>query len=263
MIALVALAAWGASTVCAEDDEAEAQPAEAPAAEDAASPELTLAAGGGAMQRIVEFAAAQGPERLNTGWVPALGVELRASFPSDSLVFGVEGQYATSLNAQGAQRAPSPESAPQLTAMRSHRLLIGARGGVQLGDARGVLVAALLGWGFHALASVAELEVPRFTLHGPLLRLELELPVVPERVLLRLAPHGELIVSVTKELRRLAETESHGYALGGEASLSVRIWDWLTAELQYHESHALLQGTPSSDLTDMERYLLVSARLQL
>src|SRR5262245_1718326 len=157
VVGFAALGAWWVAAARADD-----------------TPELTLAAGGGTTQRVVEFARMEGPERLDTGWVTALGVELRALFPSDTVVFGFEAEYATSLNAEGAQHPPSPESPAQLTALRSHRFAIGARAGVALGDhGHGVQVSGLLGYGLRALASVGQLEVPRFTMHGPLLRLEL------------------------------------------------------------------------------------------
>lgn len=223
---------------------------------------LTLAAAGGITERVIEYEGGSGPLRLNTGWVPALGIRLKAAAIFDPVLLALAVHYETSVNAVAAQYSPDPGSTPGETSIRSHRLEGGISAGLYFGGHENPLLSTLfLGYGLRALGSVGDLQIPRFTLHGPLLRLELKFPVLPGRLWLRLAPEGQLIVNITAALARDAAINAYGYALGGEASLCLQIVAELALRLEYRESHAFADSPGRDGFTDVERYLLLEARL--
>ena len=223
---------------------------------------LTLAAAGGATQRAIDFESTTGPYRLDTDWVPALGVKLKLATVVDPLLLALSVHYETSLNAVGAQYSPNPDSVPASTPIRSHRFEGGVTAGVRFGERdRGVLLSLFAGYGLRALGSVADLLVPRFTLHGPLLRLELKLPLVAGLLWLRLAPEAQLLPFMTEKLTEVAATDGHGYAIGGEASLGLSLWERYALRLEYREAHAIANSPERDEFTDVERYLLLEARL--
>ena len=223
---------------------------------------LTLAAAGGITERVIEYEGMSGPYRLNTGWVPALGIRLKVASIFDPVLLALSVHYETSVNAVGAQYSPVPDSPPGLTSIRSHRLEGGVSAAAYFGGHEDPLLASLfVGYGLRALGSVADLQVPRFTLHGPLLRLELKIPLVARLLWLRLAPEGQLIAYITTALAREANIDQYGYAIGGEASVGLQLVEKLALRLEYRESHAFAHSAERDPFNDVERYLLLEARL--
>ena len=119
------------------------------------------------------------------------------------------------------------------------------------------------GYGLRAFASVVELGIPRYTLHGPLLRFELELPIAEGLLTLRIAPEVQLIVSVSRDLRGLSLIQDAGLAIGGEASARVRVTDWAALQLAYRESHASSDTAFSDSFKDVERLVFLDADVRL
>src|SRR4051794_35909365 len=140
---------------------------------------VTLAAAGGATERAIDYQGPSGAVRLDTGWVPGLGVKLKVATALDPMLLALSVHYETSVNAVGAQYSPNPGNGPVLTHIRSHRFEGGASAGLHFGDPQAALFASVfVGYGLRALGSVGDLEVPRSTLPGPLLRLELKVALV-------------------------------------------------------------------------------------
>lgn len=223
---------------------------------------LTLAAAAGTTQRAIDFESTTGPYRLDTGWVPALGIKLKLATVVDPLLLALSVHYETSLNAVGAQYSPDPDSAPGSTPIRSHRFEGGATAAVRFGKRdSGAFLGLFAGYGLRALGSVAELLVPRFTLHGPLLRLELKVPLVAGLLWLRLAPEAQLLPFMTEALTEIAATDGHGYAIGGQASLGLELWERYALRLEYREVHAVAHSSQRDAFTDVERYLMLEGRL--
>jgi hypothetical protein len=219
---------------------------------------VTLAAAGGTTQRVIDFESTSGPYHLNTGWVPALGMKLKVATELEPILLAFSVHYLTSVNAVGSQYAPDPDSEHVLTPIRSHRLEGGSTAAVRFGD---VLAGVFVGYGLRALGSVGDLQVPRFTLHGPLVRLELKIPLLPELLWLRVAPEAQLIAYITTALTREAAIDSYGYSLGGEASLGLQVVERFALRLEYREAHAFAHSAVRDAFKDVERYLLLEARL--
>jgi hypothetical protein len=246
-----------------ESEAVDTEPEPDAGSDEALRARVTLGVAGGATLRVIEMMSDDGLYKLDTGWIPAIAVALRSSFDSGQARFEGALHYETSLGAIGSQHSPDPTSQSLTTPIRTHRFEGGVLAGVRFGEVdRSVVGSVFLGYGLRALASVAELQVPRFTLHGPVFRLELEIPIVARTLRLRLAPEANAIVSISRAVRRIAETESTGFALGGEASLRLALLEWLDLQLDYRESHAFVRSERADPFRDIERFLLLAAQLQ-
>jgi hypothetical protein len=216
--------------------------------------------GVGATGRSMQVPSSSGPQKLDTGLVPALDLHLGARVRNQSFFFGGWVGYQTSIGAEGTQAAPGPQDKPLTTDIRTHRFEIGVLPGVRLSsNPNGATLGAFLAYGLRAFASISELGIPRYTLHGPLLRIEFELPLGDGVFTLRIAPEAQLIVSVSRDLRMLGNLSDGGLALGGEASARVRVVDWAWLGLTYRESHASANSALKDSLSDVERWMFVDA----
>jgi hypothetical protein len=237
-------------------------PAEPPPTDTGLATTATLDVGVGTTQRVINFAVADGQRKLDTGFVPALHLALAARF-GDRTFFGFSMAYQSSVWAAVAQSAPNPRSPALSTTIQSHRLSVGILPGLRLGDAPDSSSLALfLGYGVRAFASIVELLVPRYTLHGPVARLDFELPLFAAKLVLRVAPEVQLIVSQTNDLRQAARTQSTGFALGAEASVRFYVADWIALALSYRESHASVSSAWTSPFEDVERFAVIDAFLR-
>lgn len=220
-----------------------------------------LSVGTGATQRAIAFAGADGAGRLETAMVPAIDLQVRGRLSLGTAFVGLSLRYQTSLWADSVQGGqPSAGSA---SSIRSHRAEGGIVPGVRFGSGEdAVSLSALMGYGVRAFASVVPMRVPSFSLHGPLVRLQVEIPIAG-LLCLRLEPEGQLILAGA-ELSRLASLRGPGIAIGGQASLGLVVQAFLRLEASYRESHIRLDSYGSEALSDVERYLLLgaSARFQ-
>jgi hypothetical protein len=174
-------------------------------------------------------------------------------------LLGVALAYQSTLAASGTQEHSDPRLPPLTTSIRSSHLEGGVSPGIHLSSgADGASLALFAGYGVRALATVEELQMPRFSLHGPVLRIELELALASNSIVLRIAPEAQYIVSLSRDLRRTGVVDSRGVALGGEASVRLRLASWASAQIAYRESHASSKTAFDASFTDVERYLLLS-----
>jgi hypothetical protein len=217
---------------------------------------------GGATYRSVELTGVDGVRRLNTGWVPAVALETRAALGGEQAWLEVAARYATSVHTFGSQRSPDPTSQIVSTPIRSQRFEGGVRPSLRFGATDTSFSGGLfLGYGVRAFASAAELQIPRFTEHGPLARLELDIPVVGRVLRLRIAPEFQAMLSISRAVRRLGQTEHFGMAVGGEASVRAQLFEWLALALDYRESHAWVESAATDPLRDIERFVLLTVGL--
>lgn len=224
---------------------------------------MTLGVAGGITDRKIEIHASDGPRQVDTGWVPAVALRWRGAIEHGKAMYALTVHYETSLHAIGEQHPPSRTSQALTTPIRSHRFEAGITPSLRFGeDYAGVSLGLFLGYGLRALASVTELEVPRFTLHGPLARIALEVPIVPHVLRLHIGPEIWAIVSMSRALRRLGETNTFGLSVGGDARLRLRIANQLDAQLEYREAHAFANSTRADEFRDVERFVLVGVGLQ-
>jgi hypothetical protein len=218
----------------------------------------SLSVGGGVTERAIAFAGDEGTRQLETGFVPALGLALSTAVTHHRLQLSAAVRYQTSLHANGVQYTPDSSSLALHTPIRSHRLELGVTPALRwTSEHDASSVGLFVGYGLRALGSVAELRVPRYTLHGPLLRLELEVPLFAG-VQLRLAGEAGLIAFTTHVVERELASGPFGTTLGGEAGVRWAITTWLSAQLRYRESRAVTNTKRTRLLRDIERYALLA-----
>ena len=217
----------------------------------------TLVVNGGMTERRISVPTAAGLAALHTGLVPALGVELGAQWRDPDKFYAIAIAYQSSLRANATQPASDELKPPLFTGIHSHHLDAGGAAGLVLGSGpTSATLGFFLGYGLRAFGSVVELRVPRFTLHGPVARLEFQLPLGTPRVVVRLAPEAQLILSVTQDLQDLSGIAAPLFAFGGEASLRVLLTTRFILQLAFRESHAAVSSANGASFEDVERFVL-------
>jgi hypothetical protein len=237
--------------------------ASAALADEPDAPEFQAAFGlsAGATTRAIEYVAAQGTRRLDTGLIPALGMRVQGQLQREYLQLTAAVTYQTSLHGIAVQHTSDPYSQALHTPLRSQRFEAGILPAVRFNtSADSTSLGLFIGYSLRAFSSVAELGVPRYTLHGPVLRLELELPLFA-RLRLRLAPEAVAIVSMTHTLQEAAASTPIFAAIGGEVSLRFAVADWLEATVMYRESRVQAGGRSVRGFSDRERFVLAGGHV--
>lgn len=248
------------ATLEADSAQSAASAEEPPAATaaNASTLRVLLQAGAGATQRTINVPSAPGPITLSTGIVSAVDVRASARLMFEHTFVRIRASYQTSLGVHSAER-PLIET-PGSTPVRSHRFDGGIAPGLWLGKGAGTTALSLyMAYGLRAFSSVSPLLVPRFTLHGPLLRLELEVPLIGQRLWLQVAPEAQYILSITQDLRAAGNLHSGGIAYGAEAGFFLRLHARVGVRLSYRESRAYIaaNGLAQAKLADVERYMML------
>jgi hypothetical protein len=243
-----------------------AAPAEAPAAETPEALEKfsgAVSLGFGFGQRSVAMPVRAGLYELTGSPFPAIEIGVDADAPlSERFFLGLHFDYQTSVGSTVSQNLVG-EADTKTTALRSHRLGFGLEPRYRFSDSPdGVSLGVLLGWGFRGFRPVVDIDIPPYTLNGPVLRPELRIPIGAGWVVLRLAPELFVITGISPELRQLAAVGGTGVALGIEASIDVRMIERLHAVVAFRESHATASSSWGGEFTDNERFGTVSMSLR-
>jgi hypothetical protein len=95
-------------------------------------------------------------------------------------------------------------------------------------------------------------------LAGPYARVELQLPLIGERVRVRAGPELQWVLQAGQELldRHVA---SHGLGVGGTAALELVLGDRWTLAATYRELRAWLGSSQGGSFEDVQRF--ITARL--
>jgi hypothetical protein len=219
---------------------------------------LLLQAGMGATQRSIDLPSAQGRITLGAGPVAALDVRATGRLMFEHYFVRIRAGCQTSLDVHAADRLQIVTAGS--TAVRSHRFEGGIAPGLWLGKGPGTAALSLyVAYGLRAFSSVSPLLVPRFTLHGPLLRLELAVPLIGQLIWLQVAPEAQFILSITQDLRAAGGLHARGIAYGAEAGFYVRLGARTGLRLNYRESHAYVAaaGLADANFSDVERYIVL------
>ncbi len=221
-----------------------------------------FSAGFGVGNRTVTMPSSGGDRQLSTQLFPAFDIALGAEADiGEPFVFGGRARYQSSLGLVGEETAPA--SSGKITALRSHHLEFGVTPGVRFAhSSESVVLVLFAGWGVRGLRSVVDLSIPGYTMHGPVLRPELRIPLASGRVVLRFAPELLAVIAMTGGITAAADISGSGVALGGEVSVRVSATDWLAIDACYRESHATLATLWPTNFVDIERFATVRAVLQ-
>lgn len=216
----------------------------------------SLAVYTGFTMRSIDLPTISGPALLDTGAVPSLALQLGARLTSDPFV-GVTLTYHHSLGAEATQVPSDPVQPALTTSIQSHHFEGGVIGGLYLGRGPGsATLAMFLGYGVRAFGSEVELRVPRYSLHGPLARIELELPLGTPWLVLRVAPEVQLIAFISDDLASQG-VSSPIWSFGGEAGLQLRVSKAIALQLSYREAHAVVDSVYGGSFSDIERFGLL------
>lgn len=247
-----------------QEEPAPSPPHETPAAANARPSPLAFAlAGGGATSRTLSIPANDGPRKLDTGLAPALSIRLAARVQNTAHFLGLSLNYQTSVGLHATDTVPDASTLPSETHIRSHRFEGGLAPGLFFSRSpNSAALSLFVGYGLRSLQSIAELRIPRFTLHGPVARLELDVPLLDGRLSVRLAPEVQFIVGMTEQLRALAGLGTTGFAFGGEASVQLQLIGPWASRLCYREAHARSTGLEGRAFEDIERYVTLELSFQ-
>lgn len=210
--------------------------------------------GVGVGQRSVTLPFQAGTRLLDVGPFVTVDAAVRARLLlADAFQFAVAIRYYTSVGLS-AESTPAAGLA-QATPLRSQRLEFVVGPSFRLGTGETIPWLALqLGYAGHDLRSLVEITMPRYTVSGPLARVDLRAIIADGRVTLWAMPEGQWIAAVDDSLTRL-HVDRSGFAIGGEVGVSVRINDQFLFEASYREAHTFL-GTPEQDgFHDLERIM--------
>jgi hypothetical protein len=185
-----------------------------------------------------------------------VAVDVGAAFAlalDEDLAVGAELVYQTSLDHEVDETHVA--GATETIGLRAHRF--GALLALRIGSARGFHVAPGLGAAARALhPEVHHLLTPSYTLAGPVARIAVRIPF-GDSVALRLVPEAQWF-GVGDALQELG-VESSGFAIGGDASLTIALGAALALELSYRQSHAIMSSTDGDGATDVERFTTARA----
>jgi hypothetical protein len=221
-----------------------------------------LGVGTGIGQRSVRLPTRSGERQLDAGPFPALEVLLRVDAAlGSSWRLGAAAHYQTSV-AEVIASTPAAGVEKQ-TSLRTHHVEVGLTPGLRFGTSdASVSLRLFAGWAWRGLRSVANIDIPRYTLDGVVLRPEFSIPLGTDRVILSLAPELLAIVDMTPELRQVGATSHTGLAWAGEAALAVKASRLVGIGLRYRESRATVHSAWSTAMTDNERFVTVQWLLQ-
>jgi hypothetical protein len=261
-----------------EDDEQQAEPApsEEAAAEGEAAPDdateaaapaagsdadtgpilrARVAVGAGVGTRSVRRPIGPSAEQqVPTAVFPAADVGMAVRlWPEAAFAFDVSLRYRTSIGLTLEERPLF--ALPNEVDVRSEHVELGVAPSWRLSDAvESARFGIPVGMSLRNFWPTAhQLATPRYTLFGPYVRVELDLPL-GSVARLRLAPEAQMFFIVGTDLLDNG-VSSPGVALGGEASLQFRLSQRFLLDVSYRQSNALASTTGSASFRDVERFV--------
>lgn len=249
----------------------EAESADAPATSEASESEeqrllrLHVDLGTGLSSRSLEFPIEAGKGSLSLGPSAVLDVGLEAAYdPPSAVSWGVQLRYQSTLGARVDEHQIGGVERPMgIRSARFEALFVPA---VDVSEV--VQLRFEVGYGLRGLrtevhdqtlSTLHSLQTPDYTLAGPVARIALRL-ALGDSVALTLAPEAQLLVSVGSDLKERG-VAGGGFALGGVASVVVRVSQLLSLYLSYREAHARVAGEDGrANVRDGERYITLGLR---
>lgn len=216
----------------------------------------TLAAYAGFTTRGIRLPTLSGLSTFETGFLPSLGLQLALRSTGDPF-YAFSVNYQSSVGAEATQPASDPQKPALSTGIHTHHFDAGVFSGLHLGAPReSAAIGLYVGYGVRALASVVELRVPRYSLHGPVARLEFELPLGTPNVVLRIAPEVQCAMFISRDLASFGVAVPI-WAFGGEAGLRVSFSNRVSLQIAFRESHATASKSYGASFQDVERFGLL------
>jgi hypothetical protein len=250
------MAQWAPWASVARADSSDADPT--------AQPRLvaSVGAGAGVAERRIDVPASSGERRFRSGGFAAADLVVHAE---GRLRFGfslsADAHYQTSVGLT-ASESFADRGAETRTSLRSHHLDLGLAPGYRFNVGPSLDVHMFIGWWMRGLRSVTDLEIPSYSLQGPVFRPEVYLGFFQRRMTLKVAPELLVVARVSGALRSVARTSGTSYGLGGEISLNIELVPLVAIVFAYRESHAFVHTYFDANVDDTERYATASALLR-
>jgi hypothetical protein len=221
--------------------------------------------GTGVSNRSLELPIEAGKGSVAVGPSAAFDVGLEAAYtPPSAVSWHVQLRYQTSVGARVDEQHIAGVGRPMgVRSARFEALFVPTFDVSQL-----VQLKLAIGYGLRGLrtdvhdqelSNVHSLRIPDYTLSGPVVGIALRL-ALGDSIALTFAPEAQLLVSVGSDLEQRG-VASGGSALGGMASLVVRLNQLLSVYVAYREAHARIPGERGhADVRDAERYITAGIR---
>lgn len=218
---------------------------------------LQLAAGAGVGARELELPADGVVYVTRTGLFPAIDLAFELDHhASRAFRVGLHARYQTSLGLRIAERHSG--GSERVQRLRSHRLELALVPALKLDGAGRWTLLAQLGCGTVDLRPETHVFTPGYFLAGPFLRAELQLPLGPDGLRLRLGPEAQWIALVGDELPHRG-IDSNGFGLGGAAVIELQLGERWLVDASYRELRVWLDSSQPESLVDVSRF--ITARL--
>jgi hypothetical protein len=240
-----------------EEGGAAAEP-DAEAAAEEAGPDLIARAfvGGGLSMRSLRRPVVGGIQRLPTVYAPAadVGLSVRVG-PMRPFTLDVLIRYQTSLGL--VIKEPVLFALHNEVDVRSEHAEISVAPGVRLGESQTApRVTIPIGATFRNFWPVDHhLKTPRYTLIGGMARIQLEV-VLASFARLRVGPEAQIYGIIGSDLTDYG-VSAPGFALGGEASLELRLSPTFLVQIEYRQSNAFSSTQTGPSFLDIERFATV------
>jgi hypothetical protein len=188
----------------------------------------------------------------DAGVFPVAGVALEIEHAaSASVSIGLLGRYQTSVGLDIIELHTDGSRVP--IEVRAHRFEGGLTPTFHFDEERLWALALCAGYGLLGFRPLLHLVTPAYTLSGPFVRAQLQLPVFTDVLRLRAGPEAQWIVQVGDELKERG-MDAMGVALGGEAALDLAIGHHLTVHASYREAWSMIASSQDRSFKDIARF---------
>ena len=214
---------------------------------------LRLSAGAGIGTRDFELPRDGVIYENGTGIFPAadLGFELDQR-ASAVLSVGLHARYQRSVGLNVVEHHIDGSTREQ--ALRSQSIELAIAPAIRF-DARGLwALATSAGYRISDLRPEVHLETPGYFLGGPFLRIELQVPIAPNTVRLRLGPELQWVAQVGRDLIAQGVADS-GVGAGAGASLELALGQRWFVDVSYRELRVWVDSTDERSFQDVARFV--------
>jgi hypothetical protein len=217
-----------------------------------------IAAEGGIGTRSFELPMDGVVYRTDTGLFPVAGVGLEVEHAASAkIAIGVLARYQSSVGLGIVELHTDGSRVP--IEVRAHRFEAGVTPTFRFDDEGRWALALCAGYGVLGFRPLLHLVTPAYTLAGPFLRAQLQVPLVSDALRLRAGPEGQWIAQVGDQLEQHGVASS-GVGLGGAAALELLLGRHVVVSASYREAWSLLGSSQAQSFKDVARF--VTARVE-
>jgi hypothetical protein len=184
-------------------------------------------------------------QQTETGLFPVAGVGVELEHrASDHALLAALGRYQSSMGLGVIELHTDGSEHP--VDVRAHRLEAGFAPTFLLDERGGWAIELCAAYSVLGFRPLSHLVTPAFSLSGPLLRAQLQVPI-GSVLRIRVGPEAQWIVTAGEDLRERGVSSS-GFGVGGEAALELSLGARVQVAAAYREGWSFLASSaPSGD----------------